>query len=692
MTIRHLTAGVAVLAVCALQACGGGGGTSSLPRTSGSTPTPTPVPSGTAQLAEQFTITVPTASGTSAHLRLPRYVSPNTGSVRIAVQSVNGATVTLTPTIAALAANAPGCATGSGGALVCTISAAAAIGQDVFAISTFQSSNGSGTALATTTVAETVTATSAAPVALSLGGVPASIAFSPSVLPLVDDGAIHRYAVTLDALDASGATIVGAGPYASSIGLQIFSDPTHALSLSTASVTQPGTVVTVTFDASKQLVNGAIQATGTGVSATLTAAPLSVAPQPLLVYDDASSGVAATLTQAGFTGSFTATVANAADASVSIAGGPLQSGSAVATIVPHTTFDVTQLQIGNGAFTAPVTLTVAPHPGSYAGYGSDHRLLQPYGLVESPDGKLWTADDGQGQLTSFDPVAKTYTSYTVAAPFAGPYAVAFDAQGNAWFAAGSSVGELTPSTSNVATYTTGLEANANVTGIVAGPTGTMWFYDQGLNQPPLNVGQPSWLGSINTGSGAIVEYQTPDAATPANPFGQPMMSMVLGPDNGIWFADGGNDAVGRLDVAAGSYVVTPVSTPAFPDQSPLQLVNGPDGNVWFDSYSNAGTSTIGSIAPATKTVQLITGGVPAGAYGAAALGSDHNLWFAELPGSGFFSSYADVTVVNPTTRAVYTYANLIPQSSVIAGLVDRGDRTLWMLDNAYGQIGAVPFK
>src|SRR5262249_3985990 len=147
---------------------------------------------------------------------------------------------------AAVGAGAPGCSATSTGT-ACTVKVNGVVGSDVYTISTYQSSDGSGSPLATTTIVVAVSATTATPTQVSLGGVPASVAFSPAKLPLFSDGGIHRVAVTVNAADASGAPIVGAAAYQSPVSLQILNDPGHALTLSTTSVSQPGTVVTVTY-------------------------------------------------------------------------------------------------------------------------------------------------------------------------------------------------------------------------------------------------------------------------------------------------------------------------------------------------------------------------------------------------------------------------------------------------------------
>ena len=690
MIFRAYPAAAAVLAVVALDACGGGGGSSAVPVTPIATVAPTagPTSSPAPQIVQSFKITVP-AKTTSSALRRPRYVSPNTGSVRITVQTVNGGPASVAATIAKIASGAPGCATYAGGSLSCTVAANAAVGIDVFAISTYASSDASGTPLATTAVAETVTATAGAPVALSLGGVPAQIAFSPAFLPLSDDGQIRRYPVTLNAVDASGTTIVGADPYQTAISLQILGDPTHALSLSTASVTQPGTVITVTFDGSKSLVQGIVQATATGVApVTLAAAPMRIAPQGLVIYDDQSGGGNATVTQAGFTGTFTAALANAQDGTVGISAGPLQSGSAVATIVPKTIFDVTTLTVGNGTYTSSVPVTIVPHPGKLAMFGSQHRVLSATSLVQAPNGLFWTADGGSGSIVSFDPSSGTYTSNIVDTSGTGPQSLAVDANGKIWFTDDTKIGSFDPTTQSVSMFTTGLSATPRVISIIAGAPGTMWFYDEETNLAPARFGKPSAFGKISTATGTITEFPSPTNASPVVA-GE---SMTIGPDGALWFADGSNHAIGRVD-SSGNYSSVAINSTTSPNLEPHLVVTGPDGKVWFGASNyGLGQSELGTIDPSSKAIAHYAIATP-GEFKSLIVGSDHNIWYTQwmLTGVGFAPNM-QVGIFNPSTHATYEYDGLLPDFGVVTGMIDRGDRTLWMLDNAFGQIGKVTFK
>src|ERR1700751_6167696 len=111
----------------------------------------------------------------------------------------------------------------------------------------------------------------------------------------------------------------------------------------------------------------------------------------------------------------------------------------------------------------------------------------------------------------------------------------------------------------------------------------MWFFDGGANRA-LALGTPTYVGSINTTTGQITEYQTGNNARPAVYLGVPTPpSMVLGSDNAVWFADGVHFQIDRVDTSSGAITTYDVSNPANPTQMPEQLVSGPDGNIWFTS-------------------------------------------------------------------------------------------------------------
>ncbi len=569
-------------------------------------------------------------------------------------------------------------------------------GDDLFSVATYQSTNGTGVVLASSSIAAT-SGTGSTVVTLDLGGVPAAVSFSPARLPLVDDGTVQKVPVVVNAADASGATIIGSAAFQSPVDLEIQNDPAGALALSTSSVQTPGTVVTVTYNSMKALSDATIIARDNGMQpGTLTAAPLVVNPMPVTLLDDSSSQ-AVSLSEAGFTGTFTASLAHAADATLTLTPGALGSGSAVATIVPRVTFDVTTLNVSDGSLTAAVPVQIVPDHGTYAAVGAQHTLASPTNIVRASNGTIWTGDSSNGNLVAFNPSSGTYTSYNVDPSDEGPYAVALDASGNVWFADGPQIGEFNPGTQATTTYSTGLQANSWVTDIIAGPSGTMWFYDQGDPSSNLNASVTAF-GSIATASGTIAEFPTSNLAGPVSPaLGSTQttgMSMALAADGSIWFADTSNDAIGHLNTSSGAIGETKLGAPAYPQQAPQEVTITSDGKVWFSSYSpTSGTATIGFVNPSSGGVTYYPVSSSPGQATAMFAGADGNLWFAVTPMMGtFYSAQQEIGIVNPATGAVYVYSTaILPQFATAASIVDTSG-TFWILDRSYGQIGKVTFK
>jgi streptogramin lyase len=681
MNMKSISKAALTAAALCLSACGGGGGAATPVVPTQPSPLPT---ASSSPLSVAFVVNAPA-------------VSPNTSSIRIAVQSVNGVATSSGPvTVAKIASGAPGCTTDPQKGLTCTIAAAATSGVDVFGVSTYQSSDASGAVLATATVSANASAGSTQSVPLSLGGVPARVVFSPAKLPLIADGTIHRFPVTLNVADASGATIVGTSTYQSPVSLQVLNDPAHALSLSTTSVSKPGDVVTVTYDSSKPLTAGQVVASDNAMTpGTLIAAPLTINPTPLAVFDDAAPA-AVTLNEGGFTGTFTASLANTNDASIAVTPGTLNSGSAVVSVTPKVHFDTTTLNVSDGNMTYGVPFAVVPHNSAYTAIGNAHTLLVPsQNMVESPDGKFWTGDQEFGTLVSFDPSSGTYSSFVVDPSLSGPQSVAADPNGNIWFADGSQIGKYTPSTTALTYYSTGLQASPRITTIVAGASGTMWFYDWGLNNA-VSFGHPTFFGTIDTASGTIQEYPAgnPQPSRTTLPLGI-FETMTVASDNSLWFTDAINYSVGHM-TPSGTVQEFKLTTPAYPQQSPMQIVIAPDGKVWVGCFGSAANSVIASVDPNNgNAVTYYTTGLNAGAFFALTRGSDGNLWFIQdPPGRPYgFSSQTTLGVMNPASGAIYQYpSSAIPDNAKITSMLDRGDGTLWMLDSAFGRIGKVTLK
>jgi hypothetical protein len=176
------------------------------------------------------------------HTRIrPQYLSASTASASIAV---NGGS----PTIANLTAGSPGCVAVANGT-ECTIFLAVPLGKDTFSISTFDSANATGNELSTGSVTQTILAGQENTVNVTLDGIVSKIvlalqSFNPQSPP--PEGSKASFGVTVMAEDADGNTIVGPGAYDNPIALTD-TDPSGTTSLSTATVSDPATSVTLTY-------------------------------------------------------------------------------------------------------------------------------------------------------------------------------------------------------------------------------------------------------------------------------------------------------------------------------------------------------------------------------------------------------------------------------------------------------------
>jgi streptogramin lyase len=563
----------AALAASLLAACGGGNSSmAQLPKTTPVVPTqPSPVATTSAKSTAQFSITVPVAASGSASSRRPQYVSPNTGSVSISVLSANGVASPVPATVAAIAYGAPGCTSNSSEPLTCSISVSAPTGNPVsFSVSTYQSSNGTGAVLATATISAPVVAGKVNTIPVTLGGVAASIAVSPATLPLVADGQIHIFHLTVNALDASGATIVGSAPLASPVSLSIAGDTNSALQLSTNNVTTPGQPVQLTYTSKIVLNSATITATSGSFTTSLKITPLQVTPTAPKILSGNSEQL--TVHEDGFSGAFQVTSGDPSLASITV--GATNNGTATVTIATTTTAQgSTTLTIGDGTVSFAVPLVVAPVLFNYFVGGLASTSLIQY-ITNGPNGKLWFTDQNIAQ---------------------------------------TAVGVFDPATGFSTEYTSGLQAGAVPNQIVEGPDGNMYFTDDGFSTTTADIGR------INPSNGAITEYSVaPSGVTTA---------ICVGPDNNIWFTNAvfGGFQFGVFNPATQATTFYPLPTSTLHEIG--SMITGPDGRVWFtDALANA----IGVMDPTTHAVTEYTSGLQSFAIPwTMTIGPDGNLWFTD---------------------------------------------------------------
>lgn len=244
---------IVLTSVAALAGCAGAG--SGVPN----------APSRAASSGARVQITIPHTTATSTAARRPAYVSPATQSATIVVNE--GATVVLDET-ANLTPTSTGC-TSTLASTVCTLTFALAPGSYTLTLTTYDGTNGTGNVLsAAQSVAFTVVAGQANAVAITLGGVPVSVAFLSASAALtgsaqvgyqLDYGATNAN-LSVFGVDADGNLIFGAGA------------PTVSVTSSNAqvSVTGPSTASPnlVQLDSNAQTATVTLTATVTPTAAS----------------------------------------------------------------------------------------------------------------------------------------------------------------------------------------------------------------------------------------------------------------------------------------------------------------------------------------------------------------------------------------------------------------------------------------
>jgi hypothetical protein len=204
---------LAIVAVALLAGCGGGG--ANAPGAPAGNPAAQP-----AQKLQQATLRIsfPVGSATAGKQRKPDYVSPNANSLKITVNTVNGgappAYVVPNPFVAPLTTTGgtPNC-TVSGGMETCTVTnVPAPPGTVNYTFGVYASTDGSGTALSTATVNETVVQGIANTFSVTLSGVATTIVANVPTTNLTANSPLTQTDV-VQVNDPSGARIVGTAPF-----------------------------------------------------------------------------------------------------------------------------------------------------------------------------------------------------------------------------------------------------------------------------------------------------------------------------------------------------------------------------------------------------------------------------------------------------------------------------------------------
>lgn len=286
-----------------------------------------------------------------------------------------------------------------------------------------------------------------------------------------------------------------------------------------------------------------------------------------------------------------------------------------------------------------INVTEYPTPTANAG---------PWDIVIGPDGALWFAETNVNKIGRVT-TAGLMTEYPLPPPsgptcnapsVCGPTLITSGPDGSLWFVTGYEIGRLT--TNGAVT----LFPASDVAGLAAGPDGALWFSSL--------IGTTAAIGRITT-NGATATYSLPTGSLPG--------SIVLGPDDAMWFIDDGNAAIGRITTAgvitqypvprlkgiqdygrhiavgsdnalwfAGPNFIGRITTagviteyPAISPVGPDQITRGPDGAMWFTTNDG---EQIGRITT-TGAVTLFSLPQPLLGYLGITLGPDGALWVSE---------------------------------------------------------------
>jgi len=486
------------------------------------------------------------------------YISASTQSISIGVDG------TTPPTLANLTPSAPNCSSSSG-TLTCTVNVPAPVGTDSFSITTYdQAVDATGNepsnarALSTAVMSAAIAANAPNNVAITLNGIVAKIVLS------VNPGATFvrtaaNIALTVNAQDADGNTIVGPGNFSAPITLAN-SDASGATTLSAATIAGPSaTALTIAYNGA-ELSSATFSATAPGVP------PANVTPATLTI----TSGVAATYSKGAFNGDNLSGIAKGPDGNYWFGD---QTANAIDVIDPNGKL-LHSYALGKTALNQPITpidITNGPGDGNLYFIASGNA-----GSIRASDGTIgfYPLPSGNNPVGSQIALGSDKALY-----FTEPFS-------------GNLLGRLDPTKPASATNPQELarlfSANSNPMGIASGPDGNLWICEFGNGLiARYNVTGP------NKGTADEFPVTTPNS----NPSG-----IAAGADGNLWFNESGSQGA-RIAKISPAGTVTEFLVPSgradLASRGGAIVAATPDGNVFFSEDGRDGkflrVNTVGTI-------------------------------------------------------------------------------------------------
>jgi virginiamycin B lyase len=568
-----LRLGAAACAATMLAACANAnGGNSTLPPQRGA---------GDGAAREKTTLTLRVAIPRRRRgVRTASYVSPATKSIAIAVTPSGGSTAhynaNLTP------ASNPHCTSAP---LVCTLTIPVKPGKNAMAFATYDglldgNGNPTGNELsANQAVAATIVKGKKNVVGVSLGGIPASVAFVPGAGSALSGSTSAGYSISkcfstpqsvgVLGVDADSNYILGPGAPAVSLST---GDALH-LAVATPQPSSPNIFA---------LTRPAIPKPATSVLLTARATPAS------------ATGAAAVAAVIAVT--FNADVCGTFTEYPTPTSGSSPEGIGVG---PDGALWVTEYWVNKIA--RITTDGVASEPLPYAAAGS-----HPEYVAAGSDGNVWFTEFG-GNRIGQQFIGGGLNEVSVTTPNSQPDHIASGPDGNLWFteSSGNNIARVTTSFSfaEFPVPTTG----SYPVGIAAGADGNLWFTE----------GTGNKIGRITTAGTVTAEFSIPTAASVPN-------DITAGPDGALWFTESAGK-IGRIALN-GSITEFSVQTA---NSVPYDIAAGPDGALWFTE--NCGNK-IGRITTGGTITEFDIPTAASGPRGIVA-GPDGAIWFVENYGN-----------------------------------------------------------
>lgn len=576
---------LALAAIVALTACGGGG-SSSLP--------PTSAKSANANTNATMRLTIPSKSAAGVRAK---YVSTSTQSV---VLTVNGTALPAFGTTP----SSPGCSANNGGT-VCSLAFSAAVGSATIGVKAYDAASGGGNLLSQGTVTQTLVAgTNVVPVIM--GGVTASLSVSA---PAINAGTAGTTPVVVQAKDADGNTIVGPGNYS--------------------------TPVTVTDGDTSGITTLAVNGTAEGTSATVNSPNDVVALRyngknlAIATLTPSASGVSA-VTPGAFAPSATATyfpmppsnisnptnIAVGGDGNLWIAA----QGSPGALYKMTTSGTFTEFDPGVAPSTALPNAVVQGLSGTSAGSAAAAWFILAVG-GPAPRTAL-------GSIAASGVVTMYSTPSWCGGNFGFPQAITSDGQGGAWFTTFCS---SLPTSDIQHVSSTGTITSTSIpfvsSGIFVGKDGNLYLPGcsaVSCTSSTASVMQATVSGTTVTGTNLFV--------TGVSNTGSAFGGIAQSDDGDFWMNDGAG-TIARLQPAAifsnstfTSYVIP--GGQSFPQTA----FSGGNNTVWMGNSTSIASVTeiipaANQGAPTQVTVPLSALPGSAGNYVSGALGPDGYLYF-----------------------------------------------------------------